>query len=288
VGIVAWLITLISGRMPASLHEAFAALVRLYARYSGYMALITPEQPWHGLYGDTQAPVLTPEWAAASAAAGTAPDLTTVDSTPADATTTDGTPADATIADSTAFPGSEPAPAFGSSTAAAVPAADPWRLTLSSSGRTLVTVALIVGAIGYAGNIAWEVSRAANTTSRVAAFHTLNSNYNQLFAVLRSFQTKTAACGQNVSCFTAQDSQVAAAFQSFGSGLQSAGIPSSYSADASTLAADNSKVQGDFSQLASAQSASQYTSIVGGLSLTGDLNAWQSAYNKLAGELDQP
>jgi hypothetical protein len=297
VGIVAWLITLITGRMPASLHEAFTALVRLYARYTGYAALITPEQPWHGLYGDTPAPVLTPEWAAASAA-GTTPDVTTVDVTPAETTTKDGTPVDATPADATtadstpadgsAFPGGEPAPAFGSGTPAAVPAADPWRLTLSSAGRTLVTVALVVGAIGYAGDIAWQVSRVANTTSRVSAFNTLNTNYNQLGTVLRSFQTKTAACGQSVSCVTSLDGQVAAAFKTFGTGLQNAGVPSSYSADAGTLAADNTKVQADFSQLASAQSASQYTTIVGGLSLTGDLNAWQSAYNKLAGELDQP
>jgi len=300
LSIFAWLITLIAGRMPDGLHEAFTALVRYNARYGGYVFLISPEQPWHGLYGDTPAPVLTPEWAAAGTAPDptaafdvTAADPTAADSTPgdataADATAADSTPGDATAAEGTTFPGSEPAPAFGSGVPAPVPAADPWRLALSSSGRTLLTVALIVGAIGYAGDIAWEVSRAANTTNRVTAFNTLNGNYNRLGTVLRSFQTKTDACGQSVSCVTALDSQVAAAFRSFGTGLQNAGVPSSYSADTSTLAADNSKVQGDFSQLASAQSASQYTSIVGGLSLTGDLNAWQAAYNKLAGELDQP
>jgi hypothetical protein len=335
LSIVAWVITLITGQLPAGLHEAFSSLVRYNVRYGGYAFLITPEQPWHGLYGDQ-----TPGWAAGTgegSAAGGAPagavygtaadgtftaesptaDATTADVTPADATTADATAADATTphattadapqADETATSAPEPAYGFGAAADAPAPtphsaltpypaqaayaaqAQSPWDLLLSSTGKMLVTVALIVGVIGYAGDIAWQASRFASTTgNRITAFNSLNGNYNKLGTVLKAFQTKTEACGQSISCVTALDNQVATAFTTFGTGLQNAGIPSSYSADATALAGENGKVQADFAQLATATSVTQYESIVSGLSLNNDLSAWQAAYNTLASSLDQP
>lgn len=315
LSIVAWVITLITGQLPAGLHEAFSSLVRYNVRYGGYAFLITPEQPWHGLYGDQ-----APGWAAgaggwsaaggapAGAVYGTAADGTfTADAPAADATPADATPADASAADETAASAPEPAYGFGAAADAPAPtpystltpypaqaalsaqAQSPWNLVLSSTGKMLVTVALIVGVIGYAGDIAWQASRFASTTgNRITAFNSLNGNYNKLGTVLKAFQTKTEACGQSISCVTALDNQVATAFTTFGTGLQNAGIPSSYSADATALAGENGKVQADFAQLATATSVTQYESIVSGLSLNTDLSAWQAAYNKLASSLDQP
>jgi len=60
--VVTWLIVLVNGRLPASLHQVFAAFVRYEARLVGYLAMVTSEYPW-GLLGDpeTSAPP-TPAW----------------------------------------------------------------------------------------------------------------------------------------------------------------------------------------------------------------------------------
>ena len=48
---VTWLIVLISGRMPRSLHEALAATVRYHIRVTGYFLMLTARYPG-GLFGD--------------------------------------------------------------------------------------------------------------------------------------------------------------------------------------------------------------------------------------------
>ncbi len=48
----AWLITLVTGRMPTALHQAFAAVIRFTVRFTGYVYLVTPEYP-AGLFGDS-------------------------------------------------------------------------------------------------------------------------------------------------------------------------------------------------------------------------------------------
>ncbi|HEY9244630.1 MAG TPA: DUF4389 domain-containing protein [Streptosporangiaceae bacterium] len=53
---VTWLIVLIMGRMPGALYQAFAAGLRYYLRYSGYLFLLTGTYPW-GLFGDQPATV---------------------------------------------------------------------------------------------------------------------------------------------------------------------------------------------------------------------------------------
>ena len=52
---VTWLIVLIAGRMPRSLHEALAAAVRYQVRVSGYFLMLTAQYPG-GLYGDPGTP----------------------------------------------------------------------------------------------------------------------------------------------------------------------------------------------------------------------------------------
>jgi hypothetical protein len=51
IAFIAWVCTLVLGRLPAPLHGAFAAVVRYQARFDGYWCMLTPEYPW-GLFGD--------------------------------------------------------------------------------------------------------------------------------------------------------------------------------------------------------------------------------------------
>ncbi len=232
----AWLITLITGRMPTALHQAFAAIIRFTARYAGYAYIVTPEYP-AGLFGDrTEISAVTTESGFES--------------------------------------GSGPAQA-----------ADPWRLYLSSAARTLVAVAIILGALGYIGYVVliFNLTGSAvnNAVSRANALASVSTAYNQLGSVLRPFPTQTSACGQNLSCVTSLDRKVGQAFQSFSSSVQSAGIPSQYSGEENTLIGDTTKVANDFNQLAGAPSASQYASIASGLDLQAVLDQWQTDFNRL-------
>ena len=52
---VVWLIVLITGRMPETLHEAITAVLRYTLRYIGYFFMLTSEYP-RGLFGDQPAP----------------------------------------------------------------------------------------------------------------------------------------------------------------------------------------------------------------------------------------
>jgi hypothetical protein len=52
---VAWLVVLITGRMPDALHWAFAAVVRYMSRVYGYLLMLTSAYPG-GLFGDGPAP----------------------------------------------------------------------------------------------------------------------------------------------------------------------------------------------------------------------------------------
>lgn len=257
LGVFAWLITLFAGQLPVSLHQAFTAIIRYYARFLGYTLLVTPEYPG-GLYGDKVAVTAgpTPGWPGDGAAGDTAP-ITGFDSGPASATS---------------------------------PAA-PWQLALSSNARTLVTVGLVVGVLGLAGDAALAAQGLGNgvsTVNRARADATVTNDYNKLGTVLSTFQAKTAACQQSLACVTALDAQVSHAFQTFGTGLAGAGVPSDFAGDSAALAAENTKVKSDFDQLATAQSAAQYTSIASSLGLQSDLTAWQDAFNKLHSELDKP
>jgi hypothetical protein len=47
----AWPVALVGGRVPTSLHQTAAAVVRYQARLWGYLLLLTSEYPW-GLFGD--------------------------------------------------------------------------------------------------------------------------------------------------------------------------------------------------------------------------------------------
>jgi hypothetical protein len=54
----AWLIALVTGRLPAALHQASTAIIRYLARYYGFFFMVTDKYPT-GLYGDSPAPGLS-------------------------------------------------------------------------------------------------------------------------------------------------------------------------------------------------------------------------------------
>lgn len=49
---IAWLIVLVTGKLPDSLHLAYVAVFRYHVRSFCYFYLLTPAYPWWGLFGD--------------------------------------------------------------------------------------------------------------------------------------------------------------------------------------------------------------------------------------------
>jgi len=60
--VVAWSTAVVTGRLPSSLHQAFAAAVRYETRLVGYLTMVTSEYPW-GLLGDPDPAPTTPDTA---------------------------------------------------------------------------------------------------------------------------------------------------------------------------------------------------------------------------------
>lgn len=104
---VAWLITLVRGRLPDSAHVAFATILRYQQRVYAYVGMLTTEYPG-GLFGDRAADVGTP------------------------------------------------APSSPSLTADAEPAGSPktTRFVLSGGAKVIVVLALVLGVVSSALNLA--------------------------------------------------------------------------------------------------------------------------------------
>jgi hypothetical protein len=270
LSVVAWVITVITGRMPTAMHEAFTAIIRFAARYAGYAYMVTPEYPG-GLYGDQ------PEPPFGSASAGFAVGQAAADAGPF-ATGGQYGPADGVQARPAPEPGTTPAPT-----------ADPWRLVLSGPAKILVTASLVIGAVGLVAYLVFAItvgSSGINTAAnRANALANINSAYGRLDSVLKPFPTQTEACGQSLSCVTALDGKVADAFGKFGTSLRQADVPTAYSGDETRLASDTSVIAGDFRRLAGAQSATDYEGIVAGMNITSTLGQWQTDFNGLESAL---
>ena len=110
VALIAWLITLVTGKLPAPLHLAFTAVLRYQTRYYCYLGLLTPTYPWK-LFGDE-------------------PDASAWGTPPGYDTTT---------------PGYGPPGGYGSAQPAS-PSAD-WPLVLPQSAKILLSLFIALGLI---------------------------------------------------------------------------------------------------------------------------------------------
>src|ERR1700730_11900377 len=88
------------------------------------------------------------------------------------------------------------------------PADSAWRLTLSSAAKSLVTVALVVGALGTAAYVAAIVAASVingNSASNLFALTQVEQANNVLAKEVQGFPTAVRACNGQLSCVTALD-----------------------------------------------------------------------------------
>jgi hypothetical protein len=248
-----WLIALVAGRLPSSLHQALAAIIRFQIRSSAYIFMLTGVYPWWGLFGDG------------------APDTGTAGT--AAAATTDSATADTVASAADAETGALRAPA------------DPWRLPLSGAAKALVWVflalgaaavvpAAIVGPSSPSGNN--PVSAFSNTRGLIR----VGQAYDTLAASATRFESAVQACSQ-LSCVTALDRKEAGDLRTFAASVRSAGLVGQPATDASRLAGDASDAATSLDHLATDTSVSKYESDYAASPLQRQLNALDSDYTAL-------
>ncbi|HEY6492379.1 MAG TPA: DUF4389 domain-containing protein [Trebonia sp.] len=288
---IAWLIALIAGRLPAPLHQAFAAVLRYAIRYYGYLYLLTGTYP-AGLFGDQPG---FPAGAVPGPAEGYAP--------PAQGY---GPPPEGYTPPAQAYgpPAADCGPSgYGAPWPPVQPLAEDdatgqapdWRLVLSAGARRLVGLILVLGLLTAAGAGAWAGVTISAIRQRdreisqlkvdVAQFNAVVARHNAavikeegassqidnaveelsganstLDGVLNSATTDFNNCS-TVSCFNDTAVPVAAGFAAFGRTLRATTVPASSAAIAKRLLADTTENEQNWTEITDASSFDSVESI---------------------------
>jgi len=270
IGLVIWLIVLVTGSMPVQAYEAVAAVIRYSARFYGYFYLMSGTYPG-GLFGDQADPDAAAGVPAAGVPAAAVPAPVPPGTEPVPPGTEPGQPAGPDGAGLTAGSPADPAA---------------WRLVLSSGARTLVGVFIGVGAVllvGYTILIVTTTSQAVSNQNRVNAIDTISAAHTRLDGELSGLSQQITACKSQpavLSCVTKVDRKAAQDFGAFAATVRSTPVPASASAAAADLTVVSEQIQSAFQRLGTATSAAQYQKI-NSSSVLPKVAQFNSAYQNL-------
>jgi len=232
---IAWLTALIAGRLPASLHQALAVVLRYTIRYYGYLYLLTDTYP-AGLSGDgpgIQAEAVPPP--------GGSPGYGTAVPGQAAPYLGYGSPAAGygTPAADYGTPGYGPsgygAPGYGTPWLPGHPApetgapgqAASWQLVLSSGAKRLVRLILVLGLLTAAGEGAWVGAKINAVRQRDREISQLNTAVAQFNAVVARHNAAVAQEQQAASQAGNDQDVVSGAYHTLVGALNSPGADSS-------------------------------------------------------------
>jgi hypothetical protein len=282
VAFIAWIITLITGKLPAPLHQAYTAILRYGTRYISYFVMLTPAYP-RGLFGDGPA---VPGGAAAPPAGGYFDPAASGGQAPAGPGVVPGYEAPADLGYGVPgyetpvdlgyrISGYEVGLGYGGSgyetpggqLAAGQPA--DWRLLLTRGARQLVGWFIAIGVVLYVADAVVSGIVFAHSTNSIVttrnAIDRVNAAQDTLNSAMSNYQTTAQACA-TVACTETADGQAAAAFDSFASTLHSTPMPAGAVAAANALYSDSITIAQGFTQLSQ-------------LSPTASVAEYQSTYN---------
>jgi hypothetical protein len=291
VSFVAWLVTLVAGELPASLHLAFTAVLRYLIRFNCYWLMLTPAYP-SGLFGDAPA-YGTPPGYGATPGYGTAPGYgmpSGYDATPGyQAPPEYGVPGYGTPG-GYGSPGGYGVPAgYGAARPVFEPAS--WQLILTPVARRLVVLFVVLGSLFWAlyGVLIAALVHQGGGFSSTVALDELNSSYSTLSRNLNQWQATVAACDKNLTCVTKADGKAATYFSSFAGKLQvvrAMPVPPAASAAAARLDSDATRAAQDFTELSHATTVAQYQYTFKSSGLQQALNSFDQDYNTLGTALE--
>jgi hypothetical protein len=271
VAFIAWLIALITGKLPSSLHLAYTAMLRYGARVNCYLFMLTATYPG-GLFGD----------GAVAPAGGPAPLVGDLDRGGLD----EQAPADPAASgdEAAVYPGEEtpaaetPADGTPGDPAASHPA--DWRLSLTPDARQLLGGFIWIGAMLWVAEIilvpviAAHWGNATNTPNVITTSNAFDAGTaaldkvavasNTLSSAATKYLETTQACS-TTACLEAADAQLAAAFTSFASTVRGTPMPPSAVAAANVAYWDATRTAQALTQvshLSPTLSGDQYDSAV--------------------------
>ncbi len=249
VGFIAWLITLIAGRLPAPLHQAYSVVLRYQTRFYGYLLMLTPAYPG-GLFGDVPG---APTWADA--------------------------PQEAQPPGLGSFAGR---PDFQPAGWLLVVSAGARRLV-----RTFVVLGVLLLACYIVLVVAVISAGVSDVTMARESLTQLDTAGSTLSAEFTEYENALTACGISFTCATTQDGKAAGYFDAFARQLRRLPLPPDSRAAGARLEREATENAMYFSELSKATTETQYyeSSIADGgqQALTNDFN---DDYNALVSELE--
>ena len=309
---IAWLITLITGNLPAPLHLALTAVLRYWIRYYCYMSLLTPTYPWK-LFGD--APDAS---ALATAAAAPAEMVPPMEPTGSAETATPVQSAWGTPPGYGAQPGYGTTPGYGAqpgygtmpgyglqpgygtpqfgygsprgygSAQPAAPSAD-WRLVLPRSAKILLIVFIVLGLANVGSEILsvrLRIQDANPVNTRALDVSRWNSAANTFNAKLTAWSTSEGAC-QSLTCATHAIAEAASYLSAFASQVRGIAMPTAAtSAAAAKLVADATRASADLTTVSQDTTIAQLQADVASSGLQPDLSDVHADIGSLTNELN--
>ena len=287
---IGWLITLITGRLPRSLHQAFAAVVRYQTRVACYEYMLTPAYAW-GLFGDSPGASYDagrPGYPASDAGYGPPPPG--YGAAP-------GYGSDPGYGAGPGYGAADPAygapggygqpPGYGPGHTMIQPTS--WQLVLTSAAKGLLVLFLVLGVVTYIFSAIRDAAifnRASNVATVNNAIDELNSSYNTLHGNLTQFERAVADCDQNLTCATRQDAMAGGYFSTFAHQLRETQEPPGAVSAANQLYSDATGLAQAYTQLGQAKNVAQYRATLTrtglqqlGNSFDQDVNALGTALN---------
>jgi hypothetical protein len=262
-----WLIVLVKGQMPDTIHQGMSAVLRYNFRVISFALMLTSEYP-AGLFGD-------PEVAGLASPAG--PPMAGPYGQPrygAQPGYGYGVP-----------PGELPSyggprgytadPGYGTAVE------QRWRLILSPPARKLVVFFIVLGVtLSIAINVV-NAYRLSNSISGLGATLELTADAAPVHSAFDNYTKDINACQGKLACITRVDRSMASTLSFFSTELKTISMPSKAAAADVELASVTSDATASFAKLGAVTSASDYQSAVESSGAVQAIERFGAAYNNL-------
>jgi len=162
---------------------------------------------------------------------------------------------------------------------------DPWRLSLSSAGKNVLTTMVVLGALAFVAAVTANLVNTSNTVNNAIALSQVQQANTALTKGSQGIPTAIRACNGQLACVTGLIRKEAGYLETFDSQIQGLSLTGQAATDAATLVSDDKAAVADLNQLAAATSNAQYLNIASSSTLQQDLNSASADYSKLVRDL---
>jgi hypothetical protein len=266
---VNWLIVLISGQMPETIHQALSAVLRYNYRVLAFALMLTSTYP-AGLFGDPEAAGFAPP---------AAPPMTGPYGQPQP-----GYGYGAPAGGLPAYGGPRGHVADGGHQAWAVDGRQ-WLLILSASARKLMVFFIVFGAVLSAGYSAYQAAALGDQISTLTAEIQVTADAAPVSDALASYTSDVTGCYGDLGCKTAVNRKLASTLSTFAGQLQTISMPSRAATANARLITAMSDMSAAFARLGAVTTDGQYDAIAQPSDVVQALNQFSMDYDNLVSAL---